>query len=633
MIARHVLRFGFALSLFVTGTVVSAQERIISFHSDITVNSDASINVLETIQVYADGDKIKRGIYREFAEPFPVTRIERNGRPENHHFGLDNGKRQLYFGSEDVILSPGVYTYTLEYHVVREIRDIDTHDEVYWNVTGNEWDFTIESASARVILPNGINANELGLEAYTGGMGAKGQDYIAEINPNGEASYQSTRPLIAGEGLTIVTTFPKGFVKHPPLYSRIVPRSFLMGGSWVALISPLLLLVYFTVAWMMVGRDPVKGRILPVEHPPRELSAAACHYIQNMAYDQKAFTVTLISMAIKGAMQIKTYTEKVNKIVPQAKYSISRIEEGEAALNAEEAQVYDALFADKDELMLSQSNQKYFAAGQKALWDTLKSTYGTGYFNRNGRYFGVGLLLMYALLFRSGYLYGASTFWVSIFLTLWLSAWTVGVIALWLASFGFARKSNLPAAIALAVVAMFFSLFEVFGIGMLIGLVSLPFAIALLIDTVLLYVFARLIKAPTRKGRVILDQLEGFRAFLRGEGQHRFAKGAEESFEEVYERYLPYAMVVGEEQDWSNAFESALTQSTRKDRTQVHYTPTWYHSSDSFEGASFDIGSFGTSLSSAFSSAVNSSSTSSSSGSGGGGSSGGGGGGGGGGGW
>ena len=41
-------------------------ERIISFDSDITVNEDASMMVTETIKVHSEGNKIKRGIYRDF---------------------------------------------------------------------------------------------------------------------------------------------------------------------------------------------------------------------------------------------------------------------------------------------------------------------------------------------------------------------------------------------------------------------------------------------------------------------------------------------------------------------------------------------------------------------------------------
>src|SRR5690606_32890955 len=43
-----------------------AQERILSFDSDIRIHPDASMTVSETIRVRAEGQNIRRGIYRDF---------------------------------------------------------------------------------------------------------------------------------------------------------------------------------------------------------------------------------------------------------------------------------------------------------------------------------------------------------------------------------------------------------------------------------------------------------------------------------------------------------------------------------------------------------------------------------------
>lgn len=39
-------------------------ERIVSFKSDITIAENAEVTVIETIHVYANGSKIRRGIFR-----------------------------------------------------------------------------------------------------------------------------------------------------------------------------------------------------------------------------------------------------------------------------------------------------------------------------------------------------------------------------------------------------------------------------------------------------------------------------------------------------------------------------------------------------------------------------------------
>ena len=53
----------FASSIFYAQ---SQPERIISFDSKIKISEDGSMLVTETIKVHAGGNKIKRGIYRDF---------------------------------------------------------------------------------------------------------------------------------------------------------------------------------------------------------------------------------------------------------------------------------------------------------------------------------------------------------------------------------------------------------------------------------------------------------------------------------------------------------------------------------------------------------------------------------------
>ena len=72
-------------------------ERILSFDSQITIHSDASMRVVETITVTALGKKIKRGIYRDFPTEyknkrgdtvtvkFTVEEVLRDGIPEPYH--------------------------------------------------------------------------------------------------------------------------------------------------------------------------------------------------------------------------------------------------------------------------------------------------------------------------------------------------------------------------------------------------------------------------------------------------------------------------------------------------------------------------------------------------------------------
>ncbi len=218
-----VLLMGWGYFFMIMAVPAQAEEKILSFHSDIKIHPDASLTVTETITVRAENDQIKRGIYRDFPTRyrekfglirrvgFNVRRVLRDGEPESFHFeGLPNGKR-VYFGQEDVILPPGEYTYTLIYKTDRQLGFFPEFDELYWNVTGNDWNFPIEKASAVVHLPEGVGGKIISIAGYTGLQGAKGQDFGKEVEPSaGTVHFFSTRSLALKEGLTIAVSWPKG---------------------------------------------------------------------------------------------------------------------------------------------------------------------------------------------------------------------------------------------------------------------------------------------------------------------------------------------------------------------------------------------------------------------------------------
>lgn len=142
-------------------------------------------------------------------------------------------------------------------------------------------------------------------------------------------------------------------------------------------------------------------------------------------------------------------------------------------------------------------------------------------------------------------------------------------------------------------------------------------------------VFYRLLKAPTEKGKEIMDQIEGFRMFLSITEKERLnLLNPPEKTPELFEKYLPYALALGVEQRWSEQFSNVFERMANEGRP---YAPVWYYGAG---WHTFGAPAFASSLSRSFSGAISSSAVPPGSRSGfGGGGSGGGGGGGGGGGW
>jgi hypothetical protein len=141
-----------------------AEEVIRNFVSDVTVNVDGSLDVVETITLRSEGLQIRRGILRDFPTTytdkndvrvrvgFEVTSVERDGRDENYAVeSISNGQR-IKIGNADVLLDDGEHTYKITYHTTRQLGFFENFDELYWNVTGSGWTFPIERAST-IIRP------------------------------------------------------------------------------------------------------------------------------------------------------------------------------------------------------------------------------------------------------------------------------------------------------------------------------------------------------------------------------------------------------------------------------------------------------------------------------------------------
>jgi uncharacterized membrane protein YgcG len=624
----------------VISTPAFAQERILSYHSDIEVFADSSMQVVETIRVRAEQKEIKRGIYRDFPTDykdrfgnryrvgFEVVEVTRDGRSESWHSKPQGKGVRVYVGNKNVHLDSGDYTYAITYRTNRQLGFFDDHDELYWNVTGNHWNFPIESVSARVILPEGLRSERLEPEAYTGPLGAQGQDYRTNVAYDGSVHFEATRAFSKGEGLTIVVAWPKGYVHEPTQREEI---NFLLrdNQSWVILLVGLaVLLAYYLLAWVMVGRDPEAGVVITRYDPPPALSPATVRFVERMGYDHKAFAAALVNLAVKGLIEIqeegKEYTLKRTSITPEG-------------LAAGEKAILKHLFRNLKgtSITLERSKHATIRKALKAHEAALRTNSEVLYFVRNRGWLVPGII--FSVLTFAGVVYGLPNMelrMTGMFLSFWLTFWTLGVFALGKKVWHAWRTIDCPldtmGAIFITCFSIPFFAAEVV-VSWLLGTQVSPAIPTVLLGAIAInFLFHYLLKAPTRAGRRLLDELEGFRHFLDvAEREEMNFRNPPEKTPELFERFLPYALALGVEQHWMERFAGLFV--VLEERGE-HYQPVWYRGHN---WQVHDLNSFSDSLGNSLGSAVGSSSSApgSSSGSGGGGSSGGGGGGGGGGGW
>ncbi|HYI49191.1 MAG TPA: DUF2207 domain-containing protein [Allosphingosinicella sp.] len=227
----QIWRYLALIALFTLSSTAPAQpgssasrERILSYSSDIQIGRDAALDVTETIRIAARGDEFRHGIYRDFptrarrsggiAEAgFEVAGVTRDGRPEPWRRERIDGGVRIRIGDANVFLRPGTHTYRIRYRTTRQIGFLEDRDELYWNVTGNDWAFAIDHAEARVRLPARVRFGSRSV--YTGARGSSQADARVTTERPGDIRIATTRRLEPGEGLTIAIAWRKGVVRPP----------------------------------------------------------------------------------------------------------------------------------------------------------------------------------------------------------------------------------------------------------------------------------------------------------------------------------------------------------------------------------------------------------------------------------
>ncbi|MEP7241761.1 MAG: DUF2207 domain-containing protein [Devosia sp.] len=614
-----------------------AAEEIRSFVSNITLAVNGTVDVTETLQVNAEGDQIRHGIFRDIPtqlinddktrlrSDLKVLSVARDGIVEPYSLeSLGNGYKRIRIGSADVFLPQGVHTYVIHYTMTRMGRSFADHDELYWNATGNYWEFPILSAAAIVKLPPGaIISNTVG---YTGRPGATEQAVTVNRTADDTVTVRSTRAFAAGEGLTVAVAFQPGILAAPQGLTAV--------GYWLSdhreLVFPsiavLIVLLYNFLAWTQVGRDPQKGPIIPLFHPPKQLSPAQAHYINRMGFQQagwKAFTASIFDLGVKGLVQI----DKVGGTT-----SIMAREDRDSAqdLPPEESGIY-SFIRSRGKVAIDKVDGPLLNSKRGEMVTAVRTQDGETYFKNNVRYTLAGAVLAAALL--------GVLVWLDVLEPVYLVvAVVIAIVASvflgLLSGGGGSIVGRLFGFVWVAIVAVNIfgsSLSLASGFSLNTGMIA---AASIIIIEI---VFAFLMRAPTVTGRALMDQIESFKMYLNTAEKNRLnyvAQGEPPMTIPRFESILPFAIALGVERLWSQRFESDLARNAVAGAQGGTYSPLWYTGGD-WSSSSGGFSSSVSSLASGMSAAMVASQASSSSGSGfsGGGGSGGGGGGGGGGGW
>jgi len=624
----------FTLALFFSPGLLALEE-ILSYHSAIDIQQDGSLRVTESIEVRAENRQINRGIYRDFPTlyrdrlgnqyrtGFKLLAVSRNGRAEPHFIKNKSNGVRIYIGDKNVTLTPGIYQYEISYVTDRQLGFFDDFDELYFNVTGNGWAFPIKQASATVSLPAPVDSTQIKLTGYTGVKGSTAQNLRHSITPNSHFYFVTTRPLQPHEGLTIVADWPKGIIAEPSteqMQQQFIDdnRPNLIIGAGV-----LIVFIYYLLVWLKVGKDPQAGVIYPLYQAPDGYSPASMRYIRNMKYDKSCFTAALVNLAVKGVISIDQDDTGLWIIRPLNHFDVD--------LAAGEAVILDELFDGSDKITLTQSEHKRLRKAIRQHEKSLREDYQKRYFMTNKKFFIPGLLMSLGFIIGSlTEVQGEET----IFATMFIGIFALFPVFILLQIKKAMTRKNKSGAIFQGIIQFAFLGFFLFlardvieSMASSISAVAWPVVIGALIIVIINVLFMNWLKAPTRAGRELLDQVEGLELYLKVAEEDEIERSGQPEFNaDIYQQFLPFAFALGVDHAWSQRLQHAISAGL----VEADYYPTGLMHSHQYN----DIGEMSDALSSGLDNAISSASTppGSSSGSSGG-SSGGGGGGGGGGGW
>lgn len=479
------------------------------FDVDLQVLPNGELLVTETVSPRFEGswNGIERLIPVEYRTPQgfnyqllldDVTVTDERGAP----LKLESSRERHYRNFR--IWIPGANdatrTFVLKYRVRNGLKFFEDHDELYWNVTGDEWDVPIEHASARIRLPS--NATGVRALAFTGAYGAR--EEAATVTLEGSrVTMTMTRPLGFREGLTAVVGWDKGLVAAP---TPMDEAQLFLRANWPLAIPPLVLGVMLRLWWTR-GRDPRLRPITVAYEPPDNMTPAEVGTLADESPDVRDITATVVDLAVRGYLRIKEHkTEQLFGLWTSTDYLFHRNQPRKdwAALPKHERLLLEALFKDEDsdEVSLGSLENKFYRSLpgiRDAIFDSLltRAYYAQRPDRVKQNYYLAGGLTALGLIFS---------------LATMADNWGIAPLAL-------------------------------FGSGILSGLIVAG--------------FGRIMPARTVKGTRAVEGVLGFEEFLTRVEADRFERVVKTP--ELFERFLPYAMALGVETNWARAFESIVT--------------------------------------------------------------------------
>lgn len=543
-----------------------------NFETNIVVNRDSSLFITENITADCGNLLNKHGIFRVLPtevktdhgvlkNPIELVSItDFNNNPYKYQTIKSSNTVTWKIGDADKTVS-GVNYYRITYKVKNAVRFGNANfDELYWNLSGNYWDIGIDNFSAKISFPEGVSSQSSQVDYYTGVFGSKDKSSATYFwDANNVLNFNAVYVLYPNEGVTVSVTFSKN------IFIPYIPTFMEKYGHYFWYLSyliPLGIFIFSFLKWKKYGEDPKMKKPIPPEFGiPENINPIQMGMVLSHGKWRNNFiTAAIVDLAVKKFITIEQKEEKVLFFATKEITLRKNIEN----YNLENATLTENILLEK--LFGGDKNSVKLSTLKNNFYKYLPTIKKAA---KNDT-------IAKGWITTRGHKYSVRFILFGV-VTMWLSIWTAPF-----------QSSNL-----------------VFSI---------------LLSGIILLLFGIIMPKRTQVGVDLLFKIKGFERYMRQAEDYRQQFYEKEN---IFDKFLPYAIVFGIAELWAKKMEIIYGEEYFK-----NYHPVWFVGSTS---SSFNLSSFTSQLNS-ITTSINSS-TSGSSGSGGGGSSGGGGGGGGGGGW
>ena len=482
------------------------------FEAAIRVNPDASLDITETITPRFTGkwNGLFRTIPVEYRTPqgfnwslrlklISVTDADGNALEVEKSRERHYQKFKIWVpGAEDA-----TRTVVLTYRATNGLRFFEDHDELYWNITGDEWEVPIEAASARIELPGA--ASGIRAIAFNGVYGATSRDAIVTTSGT-TVSVMMPKQLDFREGMTAVVGWNKGVVVEPPTSAKAAG---FVASNW-PLAIPVPVFVLMLLVWKRRGRDPDPLPITVQYDAPAQLTPGEAGTLLDHSVDMRDITATLVDLAVRGFIRIEEEQEsRLFGLLKNDEFVFHRLKDPSEwrGLKIHERELLEGLFPHGEaSVELSELENQFYKSIKPIQDGILDGLVARGFYQaRPDRV-------------KAGYMAG-------------------GVLVGALMAVGGSALSPQ------------------------FDLTPVPFIIAGVVVGLIMLWFGWHMPARTVAGARAVEQIKGFEEFLgrtEGDRLRDFVRTPE-----MFEKFLPFAMAFGVEKKWALAFKGICNEPPR----------------------------------------------------------------------